>query len=62
MKEEEVNFSRHTGQTAQASGQHTMQDFGGRRGLGGQGISLQSLNRFHHQPSMFLQKVRVVIY
>lgn len=61
MKEEEVNFSRHIGQTAQANGQHTVQDF---RGCGGQGggeggqrISLPSLNQFLHKPSVFLQKV-----
>lgn len=34
MKEEEVNFSRHAGQTAQANGQHRVRDFGGREGAG----------------------------
>ena len=34
----------------------------GLRGPGGQGISLLSLNQFHHRPSVFLQKVGVVIY
>lgn len=58
-----MNFSRHIGQTAQANGQHSVQDFGGREGVRGeQGISLPSLNRFHHQPSVFLQKVSLVIY
>lgn len=55
-------FSRHAGQTAQANGQHTLQDFGAPGELGGQGISLPSLKQFHHQPSVFLQKVGVVIY
>lgn len=55
-------FSRHAGQTAQANGQNTVQDFGAPGDLGGQGISLPSLKQFHHQPSVFLQKVGVVIY
>jgi len=62
MKEEEVCFSRHAGLTAQANGQHAVQGFGGHGDLGGQGISLPSLSRFHHRPSVFLQKVGVVIY
>lgn len=62
-----MNFSRHMGQTAQANGQHSAQDFGGHEGVSGvrrgeQGISLSSSNWFHHQTSVFLQKVRLVIY
>lgn len=53
-----MNFSRHAGQTAQANGQHRVRG----QGRGGQGISLSSLHGFHHQPSVFLQKVRLVIY
>lgn len=67
MKEEEVNFSRHIGQTVLPSEQHTEYNFEGFGrgkwgGEGGIGISLPSLNRYYHQPSMFLQKVRWVIY
>lgn len=42
-----MNFSRHIGQTAQANGQHTVQDF---RGCGGQGGGGRGTKNF---PSIF---------